>query len=1573
MLVLSSVSFGATSQDTTLDSYIQTQVSGNNISVALLVFEAGQPKAGLNELKAQYDNMTKACSVASDFNACMKNASITLSKEMNYPVNFSTAKGANFTFQYWNAFAFGGSGWSTLSGCSKVSANTLSQVYTTNGTLIDYYTATCSVDPKIYEGRKVSVRILYLPGVGEDITATEARVELSSASATSLNFTSYFSDALSGVTGTGANTGSQLPCLGVFVILGLLLASMYFSGKSPISLLDITTPRLPSPKGFTAGGQVITPFGYTEMKRVTRKSMGAAGGVAGSKLPSLLKQTSSSQQSAVNQEASRGGLSGDEEKVKKAIALSLLSKGEKMSEVRKILKSFDKMDESDHAHYRRMLSKLERTGRGDDALFAKVAADMHLAQNLMQTLDKVTYKGGKIETRLQKTVGKLYGVDRYAIIGPMITGSLDSMLRSKDQLKNLGKAMAVHGGQLVRETGRLAVETAGGKAAVQDLKASSPWLYDQLTKKPKAITFGKMVPVDQKMAHLYTTLYDEMHRDQIRYLLKQLYNHEGVKTTKLTDEILSMMAHKEFDLAKLVGYDAAKHAGLDAKIAAILSSHTLSITEKRDKLELLLKTLGGHIDGGYYKARDRLEAINSDAAAGHVKLVMLQEMVERENIAQKAAKEGEARSDDKYYSLVGRNSLHGSDLLEVALFRRMISDHENGQAAKEVTLRDFMNSLRLDVENRYRSLDPTNNLNLLPDFMRDKGVAAAKVEANRKALASLLTDEGERAMAMIRPGKNRNNATLEDFMSVLYGSEYMHKSQGIKMDESSGVHIDQKTGKTLWWEEDRMIGPQAGWWKTDMKRLWHNGLATAYLGEVGAWVEAKSERSYHSMLQTRPDIQADLDRRYAGAKTWTPEQRMMETKKAWVKENMEKDLHNTFNDRFAMNAYGGTTNTTMKYQMSMAASFLLKSLRDAGFEENHGDVRFLKSMDVTRAEDLKRLSFMLSDEAHGKKFAETLKKGVTLDDIAKSKHAWLQTWEGTYAPLPGEKSKLSIPVSDNDRILGGHIGIRDEKGVMRRFDPDSTPVQFKGRDDLANSYGKLRSTTNKEEWQPFLKNVVAWTKENGNSYEREKVLATVLWNYGNTTHDYQSYWRDSAVKLVPRHEAMPLEPTMLRQFGIEAPALSKTLKPIRDFGQLMGQYLLRTAYDGMGEYYTRQYDVCPKSNILKMHQWRLSSEILTTNWNDMLKDVGSEYDRQQIGSSYRAMALSQGAYHQVWAYSIDRSFKASSSHGAHGAWSNAFNYGPACPFPLRANLRAYMDQGEYTNFMAIYGWPALAGRKMIRPYQNIVASFQRSMQGYASRWDSTNDPLRPAGNYTSPRLLEAFRNLNPMSFSWGRNWASQKMSGMNKYESRAEKAQLSGYDFQMGLRQAYSDIQVTYKGAANIARFSANPGLSYNDTKFNEQLSPAMAEYAMMKMGPMSGYFKEDPYVRKMAMTDMLNRTVSAEALAIRRQQELAGFGISQNSLYTWFSPVTFPWHMGIPGFPSALSGKEIIYGAVNRFRPGYHGGNIGETVSNGMKKVGMGMQRAFSPSMAAMQKFCAKCGSSSFSPGVCKGCGARI
>jgi len=1375
---------------TMMQSQLWVTHADNQVNATTLVFEPGQPPAAVAQRIATNQQILAFCQQNSpqDIQGCLISKSAEASKTATYPVKFRSVPDANVTYEYWNPFRAGGAGWVPVPGCALVAAKPSGTIPDPSGNPVQLYTSTCPVDKNIYKGRTINVRITYVPGPNDNITASTETVVLSDATSSPLAaFASALTNALN-QQAQAALGGGTLSCIGVFLILGLLLASMYFAGKSPITLLDVTTPKLPSPKGFTASGQIIAPFGYSEMKVAVKKQMGAAAVAAGAFYDSEKGKLSQSMHDAVNKMA--GNIKDAEQaKMFKAIAAAHLAKGGKISDLKAIAKPFSAMSENDHATFRQILNKLERAG-GKYQLLATTGGTWHQGASLMETLGVVTHKGGKVTTAVQKVLGKAYGLDRYKGLG-FIPATFDSAARSTKMIMKGTEATVVHGAQFLRETGKLAVETMGGKGALRAMeekaKTSATYsaLYGQLTKKAKEISIGSVMPIDRKMGHSYRILYEAMQKDQMAFLLKQSFSKMGVKVAAMTDRDLFAMASGIVDPVAKCGYRSSSHlTAVEAEIFAILSNKNLSMMEKRDKLEAMLKQLGGKLDASYVKVREDLDKIGREKAEDHVKLIMLQEMLDRENMALKAARSGEERLDEKYHPLVGRNGrLSGSDMWEVALLQKMITDIGDGTAAKGVSLRDFMNSVRLDVENTLMTLNP-NRPDLLPEFMRDKAMLQKKADENRRLLAGQLTDEGERVLKELT-GKNRNNATLNDFMKVLYGNPYMNKSQGIK-DIGEGVHIDKKTGARLWWEDAQAIGPQAGWWMTNMKGLWLNGITTPELGlTVGAGTEAKFTRPFTSAHAANPALAAELDR-YPGARTWSPQKRDAEFKKLWVKDDLEKHLHNMFNDRFA-NAYAGSTNETHRFYYSAAASLLGKALRDSGYDENHADLRFLGTLDMNNPKDMERFRNMIG-KRYKTEFEEVLKKGVTFDDIVKSKTAWMMTHEGSYVPY-----SPNMPASENDRLINGHVALFDGKN-WRRYSPDDTRVEFKGRDDLAVAFNRVAGSGNRGDWEPVLKQVMEWAKDG--DYEKKKVLGAVLWRYGNVTYDYMSYWKESGVRVVPRSEAMPLAPSLLRFFGVDSPELSKTLKPFRDFGQTMGHFLLRTTMDGMGEWHLRQYDVAPRSQMLKMYQWRASEKILSTDLNKLFWDASSDEERSKLAAAFRAYALAQGDFHGVWAFAIDRSYnRASTSHGAQSAYAAAFPSGPCQPFHLKSNLRGYMSGPEYTSFMALYGWPAAMARKAIMPYQKMIAGPQRSLTGYISKWDySSVDALRPFGTSTSPRLLEAFRGYNPMSFSWGRGWASEKLQWLNHFQSRAEQAQIVGYDHQTGLKQGYSEKAWSTRG-----------------------------------------------------------------------------------------------------------------------------------------------------------------------------------
>jgi len=146
------------------------------------------------------------------------------------------------------------------------------------------------------------------------------------------------------------------------------------------------------------------------------------------------------------------------------------------------------------------------------------------------------------------------------------------------------------------------------------------------------------------------------------------------------------------------------------------------------------------------------------------------------------------------------------------------------------------------------------------------------------------------------------------------------------------------------------------------------------------------------------------------------------------------------------------------------AQNLRKALQDKGLSNNHPDLRFLQDMDTTNQEHLDKFSKLM--KKYGKEYEATVSRDVSYDDIAKSNKAMVMLHEGGFAYY-----KKNMMLSDNDRVLGGEVALRDEKGQLRKFIPEDVAINFGGRDDLAREYARVGHSKNKQ-WDRIIEKMV---------------------------------------------------------------------------------------------------------------------------------------------------------------------------------------------------------------------------------------------------------------------------------------------------------------------------------------------------------------------------------------------------------------------------------------------------------------------------------------------------------------------
>ena len=1538
---------------------------GKTITISVLAFDLGTTPPGTST-REKYEQWATDCAGEPDFMNCMTEKGLEANSHIGtQQINYESIRGAHVVVQYYNPMGNTYHGqWTDVPACADLQTTDSATGHKTDaaGNSVDYtyYTVECPLQD-VANNQINTFRVIFVP---DDATTCPSAAEYQYENrdiTPATEFLQVMQNLIAGVSESELTTGGSLPCLGVFLIMGLLLASLYFAGKSPVTLLDITTPRLPTPKGVTASGQILAPFGYTEMKQTTRDKMRVAGLAMGATANELaksrsgdsdldkLKKSIKSQKTELADKMTGAAAMAQE----KAAAVSIVTAGRSVGLTAKEMEGLAKMpyhyNDADQKTVQRIIELLEKKG-GRHALMASTLKDYMYGQRTFQSLEVLTAhpdvgKRSAMHYALTNTLGKFYGSNRYAVLGGVVMAGTDSTVRSARLMGRMVKSIATEAPSLARQTTKSTMELMGGKRAMDDLKArartssAAAWMAGQLEKHPSTVVVGNMFPVNDKMGHLYRTLHKEALCDDMRYVMRQLYKKMGMNFNMSAEELASM-GHTDMDILKKAGYtDAVKE--MDAKIRGILTDHAKDPQQKLDALMGMAKDSGVHIDQAAVKFSQRLTAIEGSGEPEHVKMLSLQQLLEEQNKVRMAAGSGALR-DDAFVSHVGGDSLRGHQVWETMVLRTMAWDGENGHL--QGGIKEELLSARLNVVNRLTSLDPTIGMEQLPEHMRNPNQLKAVAERNRTDLIQLFSKEGIdefKRYAANKPGTSQNIHTaslaqLVDFMS------------GGTMQRTS--HIDSKTGKMVWWGgADFELALPKNATLVDVKRHWVAGLNSQENFAIGQWVESRFTKSY--VPAYKASIEAELNR-MPGSASWTNEQRTQAAKKIWVADQLAQDMEQRFNSHFGQNTYG-TTRETTRFYGGIMAGFMEKALQEKGLESNHPDLRFLQEMDTTNPKHLAKLKELM--RTYATEYASILSRDMTYDDLAKSSKAVVMLHEGGYAYY-----HKGMMLSDMDRVMAGETALRDDKGQLRKFIPEEVAVKFAARDDLTSQYAKVRSSKDPNEWTTFVESSVKWAKEGGYNFDRQKVLAAVLWEYGNATHDYARFWKDSAVAVEAKRQVAPVAPASLRFFGVDGHNQSHMIKPFRDIALHGGDYISKIALASGGSLLKTSYDITAVSEAYRQHSMKNAVQIFQTLNNKNTAAGLSDAERV----AYRAVAMQHGAYHQVWDYAIDRNpWRTSTSYGTHQAWGSFFHFGPAVPFNVRDNLRAYMDRGTYTNFMAGYGFGMDFAGKLMKPYINVLRGVQMSMQGYASKWDSTGDALRQ-WNYTPPRITEAMQSINPFSARWFKGKTGERISKLNVFGGSLEQHQLAGPEYQAGLKQAPQDIFLQRKGVYASARTGeTNPGASYLNYRAEMVLDSPMAEYMFRAK---ESAFMYDKGVQKAAMDNTARRTVSAEALAIRRDQELRSFGVLQNSLFGWASPIGFAWHVPVPGFPQGLSPKDQVTKYMARSKTG-HGGSFSDGIKRMAEGISQGTSRMLQPHKMAMVVYCPKCGTPNYRGSSCK------
>jgi len=1541
MLLVSAVVAAQPAEVMKIDGILITEQTGDSgevisAGVAVPVIEVEDPK----EQEAIHQSIIDEC--GSD-TACYQ--SLAVSKVGRENLHYVSIQDAEMGFAYYNPQS---GEYVSIPGCENIAASgskELGELWET-----PFYYAECTVPAEIYRGSKIRVMVVY-HGDGDPVEV-DGEQYIVSTEPKEMEVSDFETNVIDKLYTTIVNklraATEEEPgiCIGFFLLVGLLLASMYFSGKSPITLLDITTPRMPSPKGITAGGQVLLPYGYSEMKgtmmnkrnrnlkllgdmvnKLRSGGMGVAA-IAGTNAGRDIKNT-----------LNKAG----NDKVGEALAYGALAAGDK--EAAKMLagKLPQSYGDAEHKTVAQVLAKLTQMG-GKHAIMAATIKDTMLIDQTMKSYTGLSGKVGqgrldKWHGKVETALGKFVGMNRYTVTSAMVVGSYGSAVRSTRWVgrgtlagaKTIGKGAAKGTIGMVEKVsglnlmGRMEKKAKTSKAAAAMLAAVKPG---------RDLVIGKKVDIEKKMGHAYETLKEEAKKEQMKYVLKQVYKALGVNFN-ITEKDLVKMGMQDVDVLEISGYNkvAGKIKGVEKEIMAILGSKMTSDDKVRALTELA-KAHGAKIDMAMFSFNDKLNRIDQMYGEndGHLKYMALREML-AEHEKQVPAPGVDQVSGDKFYTLIGRASMNGSAIWETMVLRTLTWDAENGKIREGAGLKEGMLRSYVETVNRLVGLNPTADLSAFPEFMRNKG-EMSKIEARVKSIIvnDLMTDSGRAALAK-HAGTSAANASMAKVIEMLEGAERGMPKQGSKVDRFGRIAM----------YEGKEVGPGMEHFKVDLQRRWVGAPDQRESYAIGMWVENTFTRS--NIGTHHPRIDAELKRMPGYASMSNAEKTSM-AKKMWIADQMKTDFEMRFNSQFAADAYGKMPERANFY-MGVLTGYYAKAMMDKDLASNHPDKYFVDHMDASSAAQLKKFRTEIAGK-YDKEFRKEMGSDVTFDDVLKSKRPLVQLYEGDWAYY-----SKGMPLSVGDKVHG-EISLRDDKGQWRKFTPDDVAIKLSG--PLQQEFYRLqKQDTPSADWDRFMNNVKTELKDGG--YEKQKVYAALVYKYGRLTSDYLSYWKDTKINVKPVKETMDLAPQSLRMLGVtENELVRKTMSVWRNFKTELGAFAVKTSMIGAGPAFDHSYDVIPRSEYLRQHSMKLAKSIYTMDakeWRNM-----SNAER----SLYKDVAAGHFAYHHAWQWVIDRANRTTASLGLMQTTENYFHHGPGHILGgVKDYVRGPMTGTEYAGFMAFYGWPANLAAAAHKPFVNTFRHIQVAMHGAPSRWDRQPDSLKTF-EYSNPRLLGAMRSVTNIL-------GTGKLSKLKVWENAGEQRHQAGEEIMQGLRAGPSDVSTRRTGVFTIAREGdANPACSYYTYRHELKMDEAMAGYLWRNRELVYMYDKE---VKQQAMTHTQRRTVSAEALGIRMDQEARGFGVSQNPIYGFFNPLLFAWHLPIPGVPTSMSMRDKVTNWAAKRKYGY-GQSFSSKVSETAKDLADGAWRAATPWKGNSVVACPKCGRFSHRGTVCR-CGHEL
>lgn len=837
---------------------------------------------------------------------------------------------------------------------------------------------------------------------------------------------------------------SQNPlCFASMLLGGMLLASMFFAGRSPLSLLDITTPLLPKAKSISYSGlRMGAGFG-----RIL-KEMGDMGGPGGM-IASSSKATTAT---LLRYLRSKGGYSkrmvdlimnSGANEVLKMLALRSLIAGKSERYVKGIIGLKGKtLDEADFQKaYAKVLADLEKSSDADDLNEYKIKAygtkeqkqglhDSVLLLAQMSMLNAMQQKAfidstGEIPAWFKTPLGKTLG--RLPFIGTHIMGGTASLFFGG---RHIGRYYNNFARGAVRGIGDvLTPEVKGEKfskriqMAVDDarVKGKKPGFFaNWIALKDRERNLVKIFDNFEYGSALYQRMMKEARRDILNWLVGTIIAKYGGKMD-LTREEVMLIGEKTPEELMFRGFNKMEFAKIEKELRKILSDSKMNDLTKAGKLMGLMDNHGIRFDrNGVNSAITMLERIDTEdpkspAGVGILdvtnryamdshKLMRLQSYLQQQFDVDKLtdikSEYSAFQSEGKFFFTVGRETLsHGaSDFTFGTFFRSKYRESLEKSKAGEtrpISIGDIANYTFLRVVNeRWGIIDPD-----VPGRHLEEKLRVVMLNA-RDWLRSLAN-----------PGafKDVNKASMGELLANLYGPS---GRAGVRKDVMDMM------------EHGAEYGTVSGAWRMDMKAHWR-----IFKGPMGGEKSSVENQAFGEVNRAHNVPMA-------------------------IQTMLDKDKNLKFKD------------ASGKYMNTVVESYLFKRLKGI-IEQDNPNTYFTSQVEFDRFRQLwASYKVHIAREDEKKKglapgtidmrtitdsaIAKFIRKPLGVEKLSES--SWIRLKEGSFAPFIQEHT---FKLAQADRVINAKYYIR-RGGYWEEFAPEKFQKQKPFREILLGKDSEIR-------------------------------------------------------------------------------------------------------------------------------------------------------------------------------------------------------------------------------------------------------------------------------------------------------------------------------------------------------------------------------------------------------------------------------------------------------------------------------------------------------------------------------------